>query len=175
MKMRCSETARLILIAEHPSPGFSNFLKILGNTVPLKGFSGFKAGLDTENGQTGQETINLKWKGFEITYHVSTMLPYFPGDEQQIQRKRHIGNDIVCIVFLEGEETQFDPSCIHSQFLHVFIVVKEDSSTGVDGYRVMITSNVDVPTFGPALTSNGIFHHPGHLRDFLLSKSIYFN
>lgn len=32
-------------------------------------------------------------------FHVSTFLPYTVGDTQQLQRKRHIGNDIVAIVF----------------------------------------------------------------------------
>lgn len=32
-------------------------------------------------------------------FHVSTFLPYTVGDIQQLQRKRHIGNDIVAIVF----------------------------------------------------------------------------
>jgi len=35
----------------------------------------------------------------EIMFHVSTLLPYSSGDNQQVQRKRHIGNDIVAIVF----------------------------------------------------------------------------
>lgn len=32
-------------------------------------------------------------------FHVSTMLPFTVGDTQQLQRKRHIGNDIVAIIF----------------------------------------------------------------------------
>lgn len=32
-------------------------------------------------------------------FHVSTLLPYTVGDLQQLQRKRHIGNDIVAIIF----------------------------------------------------------------------------
>ena len=42
----------------------------------------------------------------------------------QLQRKRHIGNDIVCVVFLEADNTHFSPSCIKSHFLHTFIVVR---------------------------------------------------
>lgn len=43
---------------------------------------------------------------------------------QKLQRKRHIGNDIVCVVFLEADNTPFSPSCIKSHFLHTFIVVR---------------------------------------------------
>lgn len=40
----------------------------------------------------------------------------------QLQRKRHIGNDIVAIVFQE-ENTPFVPDMIASNFLHAYIVV----------------------------------------------------
>lgn len=40
-----------------------------------------------------------------------------------MQRKRHIGNDIVAIVFQE-ENTPFVPDMIASNFLHAYIVVQ---------------------------------------------------
>jgi hypothetical protein len=56
-------------------------------------------------------------------FHVSTLLPFTHNDSTQIQRKRHIGNDIVAIVFQE-ENTPFHPSMIKSNFLHIFLVVQ---------------------------------------------------
>lgn len=56
-------------------------------------------------------------------FHVSTLLPYTENDPQQLQRKRHIGNDIVAIVFQEGN-TPFAPDMIASHFLHAYIVVQ---------------------------------------------------
>ena len=41
----------------------------------------------------------------------------------QVARKRHIGNDIVAIVFQESN-TPFSPDLIRSKFLHSFIVVQ---------------------------------------------------
>ena len=41
----------------------------------------------------------------------------------QLQRKRHIGNDIVAIIFQE-ENTPFTPDMIASHFLHSYIVVQ---------------------------------------------------
>lgn len=35
-------------------------------------------------------------------FHVSTLMPYLPGEAQQIGRKRRIGNDITTIVFQDG-------------------------------------------------------------------------
>lgn len=48
-------------------------------------------------------------------FHVSTYLPYTPLDPQQVERKRHIGNDVVLIVFKEGDEP-FVPTKITSNF-----------------------------------------------------------
>lgn len=42
----------------------------------------------------------------------------------QLLRKRHIGNDIVTIVFQEPGALPFTPKTVRSQFQHVFIIVK---------------------------------------------------
>jgi len=158
---------------ENGSPAFDEFLSILGETVELKNYTGYAAGLDVQYGNTGKTTVVTKWRDYEVTYHVSTMLPYDKDDHQQIQRKRHIGNDIVCFIFLDGR-AKFDPATIVSQFLHIFIVVQPlqpEESLGI-GYRVTVVSKTDVPVFGPPLPHSGIFHNISSLRDFLLAKSI---
>jgi hypothetical protein len=73
---------------------YEKFLGVLGSQVLLKDFAGFAGGLDTKNGRTGEKTIYTKWKDFEIVYHCTTLLPFKEGDDQQIDRKRHIGNGI---------------------------------------------------------------------------------
>lgn len=45
----------------------------------------------------------------------------------QLQRKRHIGNDIVAIVFQE-ENTPFVPDMIASNFLHAYVVVQVENA-----------------------------------------------
>lgn len=42
----------------------------------------------------------------------------------QLLRKRHIGNDIVTIVFQEPGALPFTPKSIRSHFQHVFIIVQ---------------------------------------------------
>ena len=89
-------------------------------------------------------------------FHVSTLLPYVKDSRQQVnyyymyiyiykdlinflnlkklERKRHIGNDIVTIVFQdldENQEPDFTPSSARSQFQHIFALVvysKKDNS-----------------------------------------------
>lgn len=54
----------------------------------------------------------------------------------QLQRKRHIGNDIVAVVF-QDENTPFVPDMIASNFLHAYIVVQAESPTAENAaYRV---------------------------------------
>lgn len=54
----------------------------------------------------------------------------------QLQRKRHIGNDIVAIVF-QDENTPFVPDMIASNFLHAYIVVQVVNQCSKDVlYRV---------------------------------------
>ncbi|RVE70849.1 hypothetical protein OJAV_G00068720 [Oryzias javanicus] len=105
------------------SPAFVEFLEFLGEKIELHNFKGFRGGLDVTHGQTGTESIYCNYRNKEVMFHVSTKLPYTEGDTQQLQRKRHIGNDIVAIVFQE-ENTPFVPDMIASNFLHAYIVVQ---------------------------------------------------
>jgi hypothetical protein len=83
----------------HSSPALDEFLEILGNKIQLKGFNGYRGGLDVVGDQTGEESVYTVYKGREIMFHVSTLLPFDEQDTQHVQRKRHIGNDIVVLVF----------------------------------------------------------------------------
>tara|TARA_R110002050_G_scaffold282566_1_gene430565 strand:- start:338 stop:604 length:267 start_codon:yes stop_codon:yes gene_type:complete len=58
-------------------------------------------------------------------FHVAPMLPFFPDDEQQLERKRHLGNDVVMVLFHSGD-TPIDLFEIKSQFNHVFCIVQKD-------------------------------------------------
>ena len=57
-------------------------------------------------------------------FHVSTMIPANEDDEIQVERKRHLGNDVVVIIFKEGNQP-FSPKIIRSHFNCVFIVVQK--------------------------------------------------
>ncbi|KAF0034639.1 hypothetical protein F2P81_012397 [Scophthalmus maximus] len=109
------------------SPAFVEFLEFLGQKIELHDFKGFRGGLDVAHGQTGTESYYTSFHNKEIMFHVSTKLPYTEGDSQQLQRKRHIGNDIVAVVFQE-ENTPFVPDMIQSNFLHAYVVVQVESA-----------------------------------------------
>ena len=128
-------------------------------------------------------------------FHVSTMLPYSEDDEQQVlshilapgsfftlsltpqlERKRHIGNDIVTIIFIDGDEEKAYESSLYfypaasfkSHFNHIFALVTYSNSR--NSYRLVVHSAKSVPEFGPPLPSKGEFTDQQEFRDFLLAK-----
>uniref|UniRef100_A0A3Q0S5L1 RAP1 GTPase activating protein 2a n=1 Tax=Amphilophus citrinellus TaxID=61819 RepID=A0A3Q0S5L1_AMPCI len=153
------------------TPAFKEFLGILGDTIELQDFK-FRGGLDVSHGQTGSESVYTVFRQREIMFHVSTKLPFTEGDVQQLQRKRHIGNDIVAAVFQE-ESTPFVPDMIASNFLHAYVLVQvENPCTEHTTYKVSVTAREDVPSFGPPLPNPAIFKKGPEFRDFLLTKLI---
>ncbi|XP_052431535.1 rap1 GTPase-activating protein 2 isoform X6 [Carassius gibelio] len=151
---------------------FTEFLTVLGDNIELQDFKGFRGGLDVSHGQTGSESIYTTFRQREIMFHVSTKLPFTEGDIQQLQRKRHIGNDIVAAVFQE-EPTPFVPDMIASNFLHAYVLVQaENPCTDHTTYKVSVTAREDVPPFGPPLPNPAVFKKGPEFREFLLTKLI---
>uniref|UniRef100_A0A4W3I9I9 RAP1 GTPase activating protein n=1 Tax=Callorhinchus milii TaxID=7868 RepID=A0A4W3I9I9_CALMI len=154
------------------SPAFVEFLELLGDKVELQDFKGFRGGLDVAHGQTGTESVYCNFRSKEIMFHVTTKLPYTEGDTQQLQRKRHVGNDIVAIVF-QDHNTPFVPDMIASNFLHAYMVVQvENSCSDNTLYKVSVTARDDVPFFGPPLPDPAIFQKGPEFQEFLLTKLI---
>ncbi|XP_055515700.1 GTPase-activating Rap/Ran-GAP domain-like protein 3 [Leucoraja erinacea] len=157
---------------ETGSEGFQKFLNLMGESITLKGWIGYRGGLDTKNDTTGIHSIYTVYQGHEIMFHVSTMLPYSKENKQQVERKRHIGNDIVTMVFQEGEDSSpaFKPSMIRSHFTHIFALVRYNKQN--DSYRLKIFSEESVPLFGPPLPTPPVFTDHHEFRDFVLVKLI---
>ncbi|MEQ2164579.1 hypothetical protein GOODEAATRI_008078 [Goodea atripinnis] len=133
-----SSIGNLIMSLKHEEAQGQEFLRIMlraevqpsplpsGDNIELQDFKGFRGGLDVSHGQTGSESIYTVFRHREIMFHVSTKLPFTEGDVQQLQRKRHIGNDIVAAVFQE-EPTPFVPDVIASNFLHAYVLVQAEN------------------------------------------------
>ncbi|KAM9343282.1 rap1 GTPase-activating protein 1-like isoform 6-T6 [Pholidichthys leucotaenia] len=157
---------------DEESPAFVEFLEFLGEKIELHNFKGFRGGLDVTHGQTGTESVYCNYCNKEVMFHVSTKLPYTEGDTQQLQRKRHIGNDIVAIIFQE-ENTPFVPDMIASNFLHAYVTVQVVNPCSENVlYKVSVTARDDVPFFGPALPNPAVFKKGPEFHDFLFTKLI---
>ncbi|XP_034419563.1 signal-induced proliferation-associated 1-like protein 1 [Cyclopterus lumpus] len=158
---------------EMAGPALEEFLQLLGEKVRLKSFTKYRAQLDTKTDSTGTHSLYTTYKDYEIMFHVSTLLPYTPNNKQQLLRKRHIGNDIVTIVFQEPGAHPFTPKTIRSHFQHVFIIVRvHDPCSDNTCYSVAVTRSQDVPSFGPPIPKGVTFPKSTVFRDFLLGKVI---
>ncbi|KAJ8969295.1 hypothetical protein NQ314_001834 [Rhamnusium bicolor] len=122
---------------------------------------------------TGLYSIYAQYQDCEIMFHVSTMLPFTPNNRQQLLRKRHIGNDIVTIVFQEPGSLPFTPKGIRSQFQHVFIVVHAiNPCTENTHYKVAVSRSKDVEVFGPPIKEGAVFPKGKVFAEFLLAKVV---
>ncbi|OQV18986.1 Signal-induced proliferation-associated 1-like protein 1 [Hypsibius exemplaris] len=158
---------------ETASPSFDEFLDLLGQRVRLKGFEKYRAQLDNKSDSTGPYSLYTAFHGYQVMFHVSTMLPFTPSNKQQLLRKRHIGNDIVTIIFQEPGALPFSPKTIRSHFQHVFIVVRvQNPNTDHAQYHVSVSRSRDVPPFGPPLPETMTFTKGPEFVDFLLTKVI---
>uniref|UniRef100_A0A7M6DN97 Uncharacterized protein n=2 Tax=Clytia hemisphaerica TaxID=252671 RepID=A0A7M6DN97_9CNID len=153
------------------SDDFEEFLTYLGEKISLKGFNGYSGGLDTDNGLTGEHSIYKEYHNFRMMFHVSTLLPMEEHDDQKLQRKRHIGNDIVCIIFL-APGARFDPNSIKSNFLHVFIIIQPQILHGELFYKVDVASRDFVQNYGPPLPKNKLFKNDSSFQRWLYAKII---
>ncbi|KAL8613785.1 hypothetical protein ACOMHN_029642 [Nucella lapillus] len=155
------------------SPVFDEFLNLIGQKVRLKSFDKYRGGLDCKTDTTGLHSYYTTFNNNEIMFHVSTMLPFTPNNHQQLLRKRHIGNDIVTIVFQEPGAQPFSPRTVRSQFQHVFIIVRVSCpNTENTRYSMAVSRSKDVPPFGPPIPEKGSFPKSAEFVDFIMAKII---
>ncbi|XP_074653894.1 GTPase-activating Rap/Ran-GAP domain-like protein 3 isoform X3 [Tubulanus polymorphus] len=158
---------------ENGNAAFEKLINLLGEKINLKGWEKFRAGLDVKGNTTGETSVYTVYEGHEIMFHVSTMLPYSKENKQQVERKRHVGNDIVNIVFLvcgEDQTPTWRPSMMKTHFTHIYALVTHDPES--DSFRLNVYSEESVPLFGPPLPSPPVFYNHQEFRDFLLVKLI---
>lgn len=150
-----------LLSNEAGSERFQHFLSLLGERIRLSGWRGYRGGLDVRADMTGLESVYTRQEEHQIMFHVSTLLPFCPDDKQQVERKRHIGNDIVNIIFVDGNRedmAKFKPAFIKSQMTHVYAVVCYEEASS--RYFLTVYSEESVPLFGPGpVPSSGFSDH----------------
>uniref|UniRef100_A0A2H1WSL7 SFRICE_012638 n=1 Tax=Spodoptera frugiperda TaxID=7108 RepID=A0A2H1WSL7_SPOFR len=183
-------------LSEKGDEKWDRFISLLGDKIRLRGWNRFRGGLDVKGDMTGSHSIYTMHQGHEIMFHVSTMLPFSKDNKQQLERKRHIGNDIVNIVFTDDSvHNTFNPQCVKSHFTRILLSIfftmlhilyfslftlgravgaKTDIFAVVseveEGYKLSVYSDDTVPPFGPSLPCPPIFNDPQLFREFLLVK-----
>jgi len=163
--MFCNKTA---------SNEFEEFINWIGERVKLQGWEGYRGGLDVKSNSTGTHSIFTKHEGISIMFHVAPLLPYTPNDKQQVEKKRHLGNDVLMLVFKDSDTQPFDPLCVTSEFNHVFIVISPDRVSKRPGtwYRISIATRDATKPTDPPLPASGTFEKNEISRHWILTKFI---
>jgi len=97
---------------------------------------------------TGQVAPYYATSTSEAIFHDITLMPTNPHDPQQIHKKKHVGNDIVHIIWSEHER-DYSATTITSQFNDAVIVIYP-LPNGL--FRIQVfRKESKVPLFGPLL------------------------
>jgi len=87
---------------QNGSDHYQQFLSILGDKVVLAGHEGFNGGLDVKRNTTGEHSVYTTFRGNQIMFHCSTLLPQSDTDQQQLHKKRHIGEKQILLSFFSS-------------------------------------------------------------------------
>ncbi|KAL1623830.1 Tuberous sclerosis 2-like protein [Diplodia seriata] len=169
------------------SADYTVFVEALGEgkLVRLKGLKMNTQGLDREFDSDGTHAICWRDRAVEMVFHVITMMPTdLEVDPYCINKKKHIGNDFVNIVFNNsGLPFRFDT--FPSQFNYVYIVITPEARTtfvdtrdnvGLDQfYKVQVLTQPGFPEVSPAsetkvISGKGL---PAYIRMLALNASVF--
>lgn len=128
-----------ILRNAHGSPAYTRFLEGIGRLIDLRGQVDVYAGSlsPDEDG----EYAYAWWDDIgQILFHTATMMPTSPTDDYCVNKKRHIGNDHVRIVWNDsGMPYQFDT--LKTQFQFVNIVIEPHSLGAIAAFSNNLHEN----------------------------------
>ncbi|KAF9874864.1 GTPase activating protein [Colletotrichum karsti] len=170
------------------SSDYVTFLNGLGTLTKLKGSKFNTQGLDREYDSDGEYTFCWRDRVTEIVFHVTTQMPTnLERDPHCINKKRHIGNDFVNIIFNDsGMPFKFDT--FPSEFNYVNIVITPESRAGFLAmrenppsekhppfYKVQVMSKPGFPEISPASETKMVSLRalPGFIRLLALNASVF--
>lgn len=119
-----SNSELAILSNEHGSYRYTEFLTGLGRLIELKDCQPDKVylgGLDV-CGEDGQFTYCWHDDIMQAVFHIATLMPTKDVDKHRCDKKRHLGNDFVSIVYNDSGE-DFKLGTIKGQFNFVHVII----------------------------------------------------
>lgn len=130
------------------SADYTAFLNKIGTLTELKGAKFNTQGLDRETDRDGKFTFAWRDRVSELVFHVTTMMPTnIENDPRCINKKSHIGNDFVNIVFNNsGEPFQFNT--FPSDFNYVYIVITPEARASFVETRLSAADYVSTNSSG---------------------------
>jgi len=134
---------------ESCSSRFNEFMDSLGWPILLKNHPCYSGGLDVNDDRNGRSSVYVSGFDYEIMFHVAPLMPTDTKDEQQVNKKKHIGNDHIQIVYCESD-TEYHHLLVTSQFNHLTIIIYPLPNCL---YRIEIRHKDGLKWFGPMNTS----------------------
>ncbi|XP_049577769.1 tuberin isoform X2 [Syngnathus scovelli] len=114
-----------ILSNEYGSNRYATFLTGLGKLIHLKDCDSdqiFLGGLD-QHGDDGEFTYCWHDDIMQAIFHIATLMPNRESDKGCCNKKRHIGNDFVMVVYNDSGE-EYKLGTIKGQFNFVEVIIK---------------------------------------------------
>ena len=137
-----------ILANTQGTPLYNSFLSGLGAKVALQGATFNTQGLDRESNRDGTHTYAWRDRVTELVFHITTMMPTNTvGDPQCIEKKRHIGNDFVNIIYNDSE-IPFDFDTFKTQYNYFYIVITPQFVTPPLPHRLSVHAGDNYPGEG---------------------------
>ena len=137
---RGHDTQKEMLHLESRSVGFRDLVDAMAWSVDLATHVGF-------GGQLPKRGSAPYWASpsVELVFHDTTRMPTDEADEQQIQKKKHVGNDHVSVIWSE-HNVEYDTEVIRSQFNFVHVIIYP-LQNGL--HRIQVKKKENIPCFGP--------------------------
>lgn len=125
---------------------YSQFIKGLGWNVTVKSHTGYIGGIERD-GPAGSTAPYFATHAYEMMFHDITRMPNIETDEKCVNKKKHVGNDAVHIVWSESRQ-EYKAATITSQFNDVHIVVYP-MFNGL--FRCQVLQKEKLGSFGPII------------------------
>ncbi|KAF2826546.1 hypothetical protein CC86DRAFT_446228 [Ophiobolus disseminans] len=170
------------------SPAYTAFISDLGTLCRLKDAKFNTGGLDTRDDADGEFTYCWRDRCMELVFHITTMMPTNKDDDMTYpNKKRHIGNDFVNIIFNDSG-LPYDFDTFPSAFNYVHIVISPESRASFvdrrldadpDGrsryYKVQAISRSDFPDMSPAVETKILCgrHLAGYCRLIAINACVF--
>ncbi|KAF8525612.1 hypothetical protein BU17DRAFT_41702, partial [Hysterangium stoloniferum] len=146
-----------ILGNRHGSPAYTRFLESIGRLIRVRDqrdvyIGGMVPEMDGEYAYAWWDDI------VQVVYHTTTLMPNLELDPQRTNKKQHVGNDKVRIVWNDSG-LPYDPHTIPSDFNFVSIIVEPHSLGTIaafsndlherEFFKVTMQCMPGMPEFGP--------------------------
>ncbi|KAH9503979.1 Tuberous sclerosis 2-like protein [Bulinus truncatus] len=114
---------KVLLSNEYGSPRYIKFIQSLGDLISIEEAEKEKFYLGGLNPSDGKFTVTWQDESLRVIFHIATLMPNRPGDTRFTNKKSHIGNDFVTIVYNDSSE-DYKSGTISGQFNFVSIIIR---------------------------------------------------